>query len=351
MRDFKYLIAYIIPIVVFASYYFGGIWSFSGIYVAFIIIPFIELFYKGTTENLEVEEEDTQLKKYLFDFILYANVPIIWSLLAYFLWTVSQGGLMWWELLGMTSTTGILLGGNGINIAHELGHRNTWYERMFSKILLLPSFYMHFIIEHNFGHHKWISTDKDPASSRLNENIYAFFVRSSVMGYVSAWKISGEQTQRAGFSPYHLIKNPMWGYQLLQIAYLATVVAILGWYVLPFAIVAGILGFLLLEAVNYIEHYGLRRKLLESGRYESVKPHHSWNSNHELGRIFLYELTRHSDHHFKANRKYQILRHFDEAPQLPLGYPGSIILAMFPPLWFAYMNPKVEKVRERFAMA
>lgn len=351
MRDFKYLIAYIIPVAVGLSYYLGGVWSFSGFYIAFVLIPFVELFYKGTTENLSVEGEDTQLKKRLFDFILYMNVPIIWGLLGYFFYTVYTGNHQWWELMGMTITTGILLGGNGINIAHELGHRDTWYERMFSKMLLLPSFYMHFIIEHNFGHHKWVSTDKDPASSRLNENIYTFFFRSTFMSYYSAWQIAAEQTTRKGHSAYSLIHNPMFGYTLIQLTYVTTVVFIFGWMMLPYMVVAGILGFLLLEAVNYIEHYGLRRKKLSSGRYEPVKPHHSWNSNHELGRIFLYELTRHSDHHFKANRKYQVLRHFDESPQLPLGYPGSILIAFIPPLWFAYMNPKVEKERLRFNMA
>lgn len=350
MRDLKYIIAYIIPICVGLSFYLGGIWSFSGFFIAFVFIPVVEIFYKGTTENLSVEEEDSQLKKTLFDLILYLNVPIIWGLLAYFFWTVSQGGLAWWELAGMTVTTGILLGGNGINIAHELGHRETWYERMFAKMLLLPSFYLHFIIEHNFGHHKWISTDKDPASSRLNENIYTFFFRSTIMGYISGWKIAGEQTKRKGHAAFHPIHNPMIGYTLLQLIYLGVVVYVFTWAMLPFAIAAGIFGFLLLEAVNYIEHYGLRRKQLASGRYEPVQPHHSWNSNHELGRIFLYELTRHSDHHFKANRKYQILRHFDESPQLPLGYPASILMALIPPLWFSYMNPKVEKVRMTFDM-
>jgi alkane 1-monooxygenase len=350
MKDSKYLLAYIIPLSVGLSYYLGGIWSFSGFFIAFVIIPIVEFFHKGTTENLTIEEEDTQLKKNIFDFILYINVPIIWGLLVYFFYTISQGGHALWELVGMTVSTGILLGGNGIGIGHELGHRDTWYERLFAKMLLLPSFYMHFIIEHNHGHHKWISTNQDPASSRFNENIYAFFVRSSVMGYVSAWKISGEQTRRKGHSTFHPIYNSMIGYSFLQLTYVVTIVYVFGWITLPFIIAAGVLGFLLLECVNYIEHYGLRRKKLPSGRYESVKPHHSWNSNHELGRIFLYEVTRHSDHHFKANRKYQILRHFDETPQLPHGYPGSILIALIPPLWFSYMNPKVEEVRQQFDM-
>ena len=133
-------------------------------------------------------------------------------------------------------------------------------------------------------------------------------------------------------------------FQLIQVAYLVGIGLYFGWSVVPFAIAIAIIGFLLLESVNYIEHYGLRRKKMASGRYETVKPHHSWNSNHEMGRIFLYELTRHSDHHFKATRKYQVLRHFDESPQLPWGYPASVLMAMVPPLWFRVMNPLVERI-------
>ncbi|MDX1666459.1 MAG: fatty acid desaturase, partial [Saprospiraceae bacterium] len=112
-----------------------------------------------------------------------------------------------------------------------------------------------------------------------------------------------------------------------------------------FALAIACFGFLLLESVNYIEHYGLRRKKIGEGRYEKVRPAHSWNSNHELGRIFLYELTRHSDHHYKASRKYQILRHFDRSPQLPFGYPTSIIIALVPPLWFTLMDPRVPELQ------
>jgi len=130
-------------------------------------------------------------------------------------------------------------------------------------------------------------------------------------------------------------------FQLAQVGYLLVVGLLFGWKMLPFAVAIAVFGFLMLECVNYIEHYGLRRKLLPNGRYEKVSPRHSWNSDHELGRIVLYELTRHSDHHFKATRKYQILRHIDESPQLPLGYPTSILMALVPPLWFRVMNRRV----------
>ncbi len=349
MKDLKYLIAYIVPLSVVLGLYMGGIFSFLGFIVAFVMIPLFELFWKGTTANHMEAEEDSRAKQIFFDLVLYMNVPLIYFILCLFLYRLVGGGLEIYEMIGMTISTGIILGGNGINIAHELGHRNTWYERTMAKMLLLPSFYMHFIIEHNHGHHKWVSTDKDPASSRFNENVYFFFVRSTVMSYVSAWQIAAEQTSRAGHAAYGL-RNPMYPFVIIQTLYLLAVGFICGWIIVPFAIVAGILGFLLLELVNYIEHYGLRRSKTASGRYEPVKPHHSWNSNHEIGRIVLYELTRHSDHHFKANRKYQILRHFDDSPQMPLGYPGSMLLALVPPLWFAYMNPKVEEARKKFNM-
>jgi alkane 1-monooxygenase len=138
-------------------------------------------------------------------------------------------------------------------------------------------------------------------------------------------------------------------FQVFQLGYLGTVAFIYSWWMLAYALAVAVFGFLMLECVNYIEHYGLRRKTLPNGRPEPVKPWHSWNSDHELGRIFLYELTRHSDHHYKASRKYQVLRHFDESPQLPFGYPTSIIIAFFPPLWFALMNPRVKKEQTRRA--
>ena len=129
--------------------------------------------------------------------------------------------------------------------------------------------------------------------------------------------------------------------QLIQLLFVAGIFFMFGWLITLYFLAAATIGFTLLETVNYIEHYGLRRKRLENGRYEAVLPEHSWNSDHELGRIFLYELTRHSDHHFKATRKFQILRHFDDSPQLPFGYPLSMLTSLVPPLWFGLMNRRV----------
>lgn len=347
-RDFKYIIAYLVPLAVFWGINTGGIWSFSGFFLSFGIIPFVEYLTPAQGGNLDEAGEQTQLNKFVFDWLLYLNVPILWGILAYLFYTLANVPLELYEIAGMTLSVGILCGGFGINVGHELGHRDNAFDRVLSKMLLIPSHYLHFLIEHNLGHHKWVSTEKDPASSRLNENIYSFFVRSVVGGYRSAWAIETKLLEKNKIPFFHF-KNRMLQFALIQFVYLALVFWAFGALVLIAAVVAGIIGFLSLETVNYIEHYGLRRKLLPSGRYESVKPWHSWNSNHDLGRIFLYELTRHSDHHYKANRKFQILRHFEESPQLRFGYPGSMLMALIPPLWFQQMNPLVEAFNKKSA--
>jgi alkane 1-monooxygenase len=347
MKDFKYLIAYIVPFSAILALYAGGIWSFSGFYLAFVIIPVLEFFMPGTTENHGTEAEDTREKRFVFDFLLYTNLPLLFFIIFYFLQIVTYSDLAMYELVGMTLTVGIICGAMGINVAHELGHRETWYEQAMSKVLLLSCHYMHFFIEHNRGHHKNVSTDEDPASARFGENVYAFFVRSVVGSYCDAWKLENSRLAKEGKAAFSIYNEMIW-YQVIQALYIIGIGLWFGKVAMLATIVAGIIGFLLLELINYIEHYGLRRKKLESGRYEKVMPHHSWNSNHDLGRIVLYELTRHSDHHYKATRKYQILRHFDESPQLPLGYPGSMLLALVPPLWFGLMDKEVEKYNKTF---
>lgn len=344
-RDLKYLLAYIIPLAVIHSLYAQGIWSFNVIWVAFVCIPILELFFTGNTNNLDKEEEQHQNSKAFFDFLLYLNVPLLLGIAFWYFAVVVYTPLETYELVGLTLSVGIYLGGVGINVAHELGHRKTAFPQWMAKILLLPNMYMHFSIEHNHGHHVNIATPNDPASSRLNEPVYAFYLRSVIFSYLSAWKIEHRRLKSIGKQPLS-IHNQMIHFQLIQVAYLALVVAIFGLKLLPFAILVAVLGFLMLETVNYIEHYGLQRKQLKSGRYEPVQPWHSWNCNHDVGRIVLYELTRHSDHHYKATRKYQVLRHFDQAPSLPWGYPTSMLIALVPPLWFYLMNPKVKAFNE-----
>jgi alkane 1-monooxygenase len=199
---------------------------------------------------------------------------------------------------------------------------------------------MHFYIEHNFGHHAQAATSEDPATAAYNQTLYSFWFTSVFRQYFSAWKLQSKllESEARGFFS---IKNDMLWYTLFQTVYLATILYFFGVLGLIFAVCSGIVGFLMLETVNYIEHYGLLRKKLASGRYERVREVHSWNSNHVIGRIVLYELTRHSDHHYKSSKKYQVLDYYDISPQMPFGYPTSMVLSFLPPLWFKVMNPRI----------
>ena len=229
---------------------------------------------------------------------------------------------------------------NRIKVGHELGHRRSLFARTCSKLLYLPCQYMHFYIEHNFGHHINVATPEDPATARYKQNLYSFWITSVVRTYISAWKIQFrllKVSKRSFFS----IKNDMIFYTLFQLLFIALIYYYFGLYITLLSILMSVISFLFLETINYVEHYGLLRKKESNGRYERVKPHHSWNSNHTIGRIVLYELTRHSDHHFKSSKKYQVLESLDDCPHLPYGYPTSILLSLIPPIWFSIMNPLV----------
>ena len=340
--DLKYLIAYTVPLAGLISLQHNGLWSWTAVLYAFGLIPIVELFVKKSEENLSSSDEENKKSNVFFDLLLYFNIPIIFSLLVYFLFLVSSYNLPTSDFLGKIFSIGIVLG-VGINVAHELGHKSKWHQKLAAKAILLPNLYMHFFIEHNRGHHLHIATPKDPATSRKGENLYFFWVRSVTLSYFSAWEIEAKRLKNLNQAviTFH---NEMLNFQLIQLIYLGIIYYYFDIKGLFSAISVAVVGFLLLETINYIEHYGLTRKLLPNGKYEKVDVIHSWNSNHEFGRILLYELTRHSDHHYKSNRKFQVLRHHDESPQLPLGYPGSMLLSFIPPLWFLVMNKELRKL-------
>ncbi|MFN3756393.1 MAG: alkane 1-monooxygenase [Flavobacterium sp.] len=335
----KYLFAYSIPITAFIGFYHGGWGYWATPLFAFVIIPILEMVMPLDTTNLEKEEALKNEKKSIYDVMLYANIVIVYGLL-FWSFTILNTTKTWLETAGLIFSLGLVLGTNGINVAHELGHRSNFIEKILAKALLLPSFYTHFFIEHNHGHHVHVSTPEDPSTAKFNQSLYWFWIQTVVGTYTKAWKIQKQINQRENirfFSP----KNDMFWFSILQLTFLLAVYLLFGGKGVLFAISVGIIGFLLLETINYIEHYGLRRRKLTSGRYERVSEIHSWNSNHIMGRIILYELTRHSDHHFKSNKKYQILEYHQSSPQLPFGYPTSMVLAAIPPLWFSIMNPRI----------
>ncbi len=326
----------------FVSLLIGGAWTFALPIYAFGLVPLSELFFKPNPSNLNKAELEMVKHDRIYDYLLYLTVPVQFGLVFFFSYLVSLGEMSLVELIGGTWTVGIGCSVLGINVAHELGHRNKKYEQWMSKALLLTSLYMHFFIEHNRGHHANVSTPEDPASSRRGQTLYAFWIRSVALSYLSAWKIENRRLRKKGVAVISL-QNEMLLYHFVQVAFVALIYALFGLQAMLLFVVAAVAGFLLLETVNYIEHYGLQREKEDHGRYERVKAHHSWNSDHPVGRLLLFELSRHSDHHYRAGRKYQVLRHIDNTPQMPTGYPGMMILALVPPLWFAVMDPLVDK--------
>jgi alkane 1-monooxygenase len=336
----KYLLAYSIPIVGVLGIYYGGIWCYAAVIFTFVLIPVLELMLPINKLNYTEPEIQNRLKNKLFDILLYLNVPIVYSSLVFTLYKISHVNLSLSEIIGTILSLGIILGANGINVAHELGHREKVVERILGKILLIPSHYTHFFIEHNHGHHLHVSTPEDPSTAKYNQNLYAFWFQTVIGTYIKSWQIQKKLNQVEKQSWYS-VKNDMLWFTMIQISYLVSIYVFFDFIGFIVAIFSGIVGFILLETINYIEHYGLKRNTLKSGRYERVSEKHSWNSNHVLGRIILYELTRHSDHHYKSQKKYQILEYHDVSPQMPFGYPTSMVLSFFPPIWFLVMNKRI----------
>ncbi|MBK6363183.1 MAG: alkane 1-monooxygenase [Saprospiraceae bacterium] len=341
-RDLKYFLAYLIPFSCFIGIYEGGYYTFLTVFLTFVLIPLLELFTPQWTDNFSKEKQINRNTLIFFDILLGLNVVFVYGILYYFLTSLSHGDLLWFELVGITVGTGIVLGSNGINVAHELGHKKGIVPQILAKILLWPTLYSHFTTEHNYGHHARVGTPEDPATSRYNESVYFFWFRSICHGFLSAWHI-----RKAESKNYKKLKgilyHPFFEFVLLPLLYLCIIWYYYGLFIVCIGFVVSLISILLLETINYIEHYGLLRQKAKTGRYLPVESFHSWNSNHEIGRVVLYELTRHSDHHYKAFKKYQNLDHHDKSPQLPYGYPTSILLALFPLVWFKIMNPLVNQ--------
>ncbi len=336
----KYFLIFTIPFLTYLSFTGTGIITYSPIIEAFIIIPFLEFFLKPNDKNFSKAEEEMIKDDKMYDYILYLSIPIVYMLLWVFLNSMQDQTLTFYDRLGRILSMGLICGSFGINIGHELGHRNNIFEQSLSKILLLSSLYMHFFIEHNRGHHKNVSTKDDPSSARYGEMIFIFWLRSIITGYISAWKLELKRLKRFNKNVLS-INNEMLLFQLIQISFLLLIIYFFGFQITCYYIITALLGILVLETVNYIEHYGLERKININGKYERIMPYHSWNSNHPIGRIMLFELSRHSDHHFNSLRKYQILKNHENSPEMPTGYPGMMILSLFPPLWFYVMHKKI----------
>lgn len=349
LKKIGFYTAFILPAVTMLGFYRGGWNNYLSPLFVFVLLPLIDHWM-----GLDVENVPTEAVKETEEDFYYRFVTYLWTFvqIAFLFWCVYAltrhplDSLSAW--IGFTVSVGLVTGGIGITVAHELGHKKSKLERFYGQVLLMTVCYMHFYIEHNRGHHVTVATPEDPATAKKNQNFYAFWIQSVFVGYVHAWKLEKESLKRKQVSFLSLHNRLIW-YALLPALFTGLLLSFgyilsqqIHWEIVFFFLAQSVIAFTLLELVNYIEHYGIVRKQLASGQYERVNPLHSWNASHLLSNFFLFQLQRHSDHHAYAHKRYQILNHYDESPQLPFGYPTMILIALVPPLWFYLMNNRLE---------
>jgi alkane 1-monooxygenase len=318
----------------------------------YILLPLLDWRFGADGQNAPDEVMEALEKDKYYRYCTYAFIPFQYLSLiigAYMFtasdlsWLGFDGGLGWFGKIGLAFSVGAL-GGVGINTAHEMGHKKESLERWLAKITLAQTFYGHFYIEHNRGHHVRVATPEDPASSRFGQTFWEFLPRTVWGSLKSSWELEAQRMRRTGRSPWNpktYWQNDVLNSWAMSAVLFGALVAVFGPAVILFLVIQAVYGFSLLESVNYMEHYGLLRQKTESGRYERCAPVHSWNSDHLVTNLFLYHLQRHSDHHANPTRRYQTLRSMQGAPNLPTGYASLIGVTYVPALWRKLMDHRV----------
>jgi len=315
---------------------------------AMALFVLIDAVAGATQESLDLETDEADLFWYRLITLIWAPAQflMIFGALA----TVAPSNdLSIFEKWGVFVGIGFVAGAIGIVYAHELMHQKPKVERLMGDLLMCMVLYGHFRTEHLLVHHRYVGTPRDAVTARYNENFYRFFLRVLPGSLSSAFQAEREKLARAGL-PWWSARNPFWRYLGLQAGFLALAAIVGGWLGLWLFATQAFVAVFYLELINYVEHYGLTRKHLGEGKYEHVKPRHSWNSDYKVSNWLLINLQRHSDHHYKPDRRFPLLQTYgpQDAPQLPSGYPFIAALALVPPIWRRKMNPKVRKWRAMY---
>ena len=325
-------------------YLYTGHTQWLWIFLAFFYIglPVLDFMFGEDKQNPPEQAVPELENTTYYRVITYLLVPIITFGFLFNVIFLATHDLYWLHWLAVAITTGSLLG-FGLNLGHEMGHKKRKFDKALALFTLSLGGYGHFSIEHNRGHHRDVATPEDPATSRMGEHIYEFMLREIPGAFKRAWKLEGERLERAGKSRWN-VGNEMLQAGAMTLVLYTALIAMFGWPMVPVLAVVAFWGAFQLTSANYIEHYGLMRQKLPNGEYERCAPHHSWNSNHLVSNLVVFQLQRHSDHHANPARSYQSLRDFPELPSLPSGYFGMFLVAYVPPLWFAVMNPRLLEV-------
>ncbi|MCD2104119.1 alkane 1-monooxygenase [Rhodococcus erythropolis] len=334
----------LVPLSPFAAWFLvdkftlGLFWAI-GAWLIVIVIPLIDLL-AGEDGNSPPDEAIPHLQEDRFyRWCTYLFLPLQYLGLVFVAWCWVNAPMAAGEKFALAMTAGVVAG-VGINAAHELGHKSEKLEKWLAKLALAQSFYGHFYVEHNHGHHVRVATPEDPASSRYRENFWFFLPRSVVGGLRSGWRIESARLKRQGRRTWSC-RNNILNAWAMSVVLFGGLIALFGCEIAPWLAVQAIAGFTFLETANYLEHYGLLRAKRPDGSYVRCSPEDSWNSDHVVSNLFLYQLQRHSDHHANPRLRYQSLRSAAEAPQLPAGYAVMIVCAWVPPLWRKVMDKRL----------
>jgi alkane 1-monooxygenase len=344
MQRLQFLLAFVLPPAAIYSFTCDGWHSLTALIIIFIVFPILELVLPLDSANLDEKMTADEKNASFYDWLLYAAIPVYLFTFVYFFAIISSVPSGSFEFWTNVITMGLICAIFGFNIGHELSHRkNKSIDYFLGQIQLLSVLNLHFIPYHIGGHHRNVGKPSDPSTALKGEWVYTFWFRSQIGGYFQAWQIENKRTEGRGHLVYSL-DNKMVRYTLITFIYLIGLYFILDQSLFGLYLLVVFISTCFLETINYIEHYGLVRTQDEMGRYEPVQHHHSWNSDHIFGRALMFNLSRHSDHHYNGSLKYQVLKSLPDTPQMPTGYPGMVVLSFFPPLWFYVMNRRLEAV-------
>ncbi|MBQ0753303.1 MAG: alkane 1-monooxygenase [Gammaproteobacteria bacterium] len=349
MKKWGYLAFWLVLLPVLPIAAFTGVesgtqdyWAFFIYIFIFGIIPILDyIIGKDPTNPDELTDVPAMSEDKSYRWLALAMVPIWFGVLFWSGWIFVHNDYSLLGQFGWILSIGTLGGIIAINLGHELIHKDPRIENWAGGLLLASVSYGGFKVEHVRGHHVTVSTPEDASSSQYNQGLYSFLPHAFVHNFTNAWRLEKEYLARKGKSFFSIDNELLWWYGI-SAALAVTFSVLWGWQGAAFFLGQSFFAALALEIINYIEHYGLHRRTLENGKYERVTPAHSWNSNYLLTNLALFQLQRHSDHHAYAKRRFQVLRHYEESPQLPGGYASMYVLALFPPLWKKVMNPRVE---------
>ncbi len=347
-RDLRFVLALTVVGAPLAGYQHGA--NYYTFAVFFVAVPLLDWLIGRDPNPAPAAEEARLERSAFFRALLLAYVPLHLFLILWGAWVSGSGALGPWQALGLMLSVGVVTGSQGITIAHELGHKRSRLERWLAKLLLVTVSYGHFTIEHNRGHHVRVATPEDPASARYGESLWAFLPRTLTGSFTHAWQLETERLARLGLPAWHWRNEMLW-LCAAPPAIAAALASLFGPLAAIFFFVQSAMAILLLETVNYIEHYGLARRRLADGRYERVDERHAWDAYEMLTNSFLIHLQRHADHHLNPGRPYAALQPRSHSPKLPAGYATMVPLALVPPLWFRVMNPRVQRWGDEAAVS